>query len=147
MITDSADEYMPAYSDDESENSDHDHNSASQTQASKDRIVAPSKNPKIDQARLGLAHSMHASSSHEYRTPTHNRENVSSYVRAVPSPSAAVTNEFATALLAWQNAGSEYLRSLPPTIAADLRAIVTRSAARVIAGLPVFENGPMNQQP
>ena len=62
------------------------------------------------------------------------------------SPSAAVKNEFATALIASQNDGSEHLRCLPPTVAADFKAIVVRSAARAIAGLPIFENGPLNQQ-
>ncbi|VDB90890.1 Bgt-20231, partial [Blumeria graminis f. sp. tritici] len=50
-----------------------------------------------------------------------------------------MTNDIAASLLAWQNAGAQYLRGLPPTVAAGLKAIVTRSAARVIAGLPVFE--------
>ncbi|VCU40055.1 Bgt-20231-5, partial [Blumeria graminis f. sp. tritici] len=50
-----------------------------------------------------------------------------------------MTNNIVASLLAWQNAGTQHLRGLPPTIAADLKAIVTRSTARVIAGLSVFE--------
>ena len=50
-----------------------------------------------------------------------------------------MTNDIAALLLAWQNAGAQHLRALLPTIAAGLRAIVTRSAARVIADLPIFE--------
>ncbi|VDB96364.1 Bgt-20231-4, partial [Blumeria graminis f. sp. tritici] len=50
-----------------------------------------------------------------------------------------MTNNIAASLLAWQNARAQHLSSLPPTIVANLKAIVTRSAARVIAGLHVFE--------
>ncbi|CAD6499582.1 BgTH12-03693 [Blumeria graminis f. sp. triticale] len=48
-------------------------------------------------------------------------------------------NNIAASLLAWKNAGSQHLRTHPPAIAADLKAIVTRTAARVIAGLLVFK--------
>ncbi|VCU40552.1 Bgt-20231-3, partial [Blumeria graminis f. sp. tritici] len=50
-----------------------------------------------------------------------------------------MTNNIAASLLAWHDAGAQHLNGLPPIVAADLKAIVTRSAVRVIAGLPVFE--------
>ncbi|POS82679.1 hypothetical protein EPUL_005418 [Erysiphe pulchra] len=49
------------------------------------------------------------------------------------------TNEYAAALLVWQNAGAQHLRHLPANIAADLKAVMTRCAARVIAGFPVLD--------
>ncbi|CAD6505886.1 BgTH12-06818 [Blumeria graminis f. sp. triticale] len=92
----------------------------------------------------GLSSSIHASSkSQPIQTPKVDTKSTPSPTResapVIHQPSAATTNDIATSSLAWQNAGAQHLRALPPAIAADLKAIVKRSAARVIAGLPVFE--------
>ncbi|KAI0993151.1 hypothetical protein K3495_g15033 [Podosphaera aphanis] len=98
--------------------------------------------PNPGQASQSLASSIHAGPV--IRGPTSNARTSKSQPavnkRRVTSQLPSTTNnEFAAALTAWQNAGASHLKNLPPAIAADLRAITTRSAARVIAGLPVFD--------
>ncbi|RKF82959.1 hypothetical protein GcM3_018043, partial [Golovinomyces cichoracearum] len=61
-------------------------------------------------------------------------------------PSTYDTNEYAAALLAWQNAGAQHLRRLPASIAADFKIVMTRCAARVIAGFPVVDELPSKPQ-
>ncbi|KAI1001411.1 hypothetical protein K3495_g6790 [Podosphaera aphanis] len=87
----------------------------------------------------GLADSLNAQPRTQTKSPTPHTLDAS---RVFSHISSKATNEYAAALTAWQNAGARHLRSLPPAIAADLRAITTRSAARVIAGLPVFDHPP-----
>ncbi|KAI0994855.1 hypothetical protein K3495_g13327, partial [Podosphaera aphanis] len=70
--------------------------------------------------------------------PHHN----SSSRRVVSHLRPNAINELAATLNAWQNAGARYLQSLPPAIAADLQAITIQSAARVLSGLPVFDDAP-----
>ena len=104
----------------------------------------PPKNIMKRNPRQGLYSSIHASikdnvAKEKNPTSTLPRSGARTTSRIIEHPTAAMTNDIAASLLAWQNAGAQHLRALPPTIAADLKAIVTRSAARVIAGLPVFE--------
>ncbi|CCU74397.1 putative effector protein [Blumeria hordei DH14] len=102
------------------------------------------KKPLRRDSTQGLSSSIHASTEDNVATEkqpssTLPRSSARTTARTIEHPSAAMTNNIAASLLAWQSAGAQHLRGLPPTIAADLKAIVTRSAARVIAGLPVFE--------
>ena len=106
MITGLADEYIPAHTNDEIEHSDKEPTSTSQTKLSTGRIGAFLKTQKINHAILEHAHLVHASLSHEPRTLAYSMETLNSHIRAVASSSASVTNEFATALLVWQNSGS-----------------------------------------
>lgn len=64
-----------------------------------------------------------------------------------PPNLGGMTNNIATSLFTWESAGAQHLRALPVDIVADLNAIVIRSAARVIAGRPVFEQSTENSQP
>ncbi|VDB84459.1 Bgt-20280, partial [Blumeria graminis f. sp. tritici] len=92
-------------------------------------------------ALQGLEHSTHAAPTSEalplnddaVSPPATSNRRVTSHL------SSKSINEYAASLTDWQNAGAKYLKNLPPSIAADLLAITTRSAARVIAGLPVFD--------
>ncbi|VDB90748.1 Bgt-20217 [Blumeria graminis f. sp. tritici] len=104
----------------------------------------PPKKPLRRDSTQGISGSIYASTKdnvaiEQQPTPTLPRSSARATARIIEHPSVAMTNNIAASLLAWQNAGAQHLCGLPPTIAADFKAIVTRSAARVIAGLPVFE--------
>ena len=91
----------------------------------------------------GLSSSIHASTkdiaNEQELCPSLPRSGPRTTSRIIEHPSASMKNGIAASLLAWQNARAQHLRALPPTIIADLKIIVTRSATRVIAGLPIIE--------
>ncbi|POS82012.1 hypothetical protein EPUL_006154 [Erysiphe pulchra] len=140
MITDSEDEYSDAEMDGD-------------PFSSPPPIVDPrntstsSLKQTLSQSSQGLNQSIHARpTKNSIPSNGHKKSPRNTNTLQTDRLSTTETNEYAAALLAWQNAGAPHLRRLPPGIAADLKAVMTRCAARVIAGFPGLDELPMKLQ-